>query len=45
MQEPVDEESSSDKDNFVAVSRPTRPPEKSPCSALPGTTSEPEVTP
>ena len=27
------------------MSRPTRPPEKSPCSAPPGTTSELEVTP
>ena len=45
MQEPVDEESSSDEDNFVAVSRLTRPPEKSPCSAPPGATSELEVTP
>ena len=40
MQDPVDEESSSDEDNFVAVSRPTRPPGKSPCSAPPGATSE-----
>ena len=45
MQDPVDKESSSDEDNFVAVSRPTRPPEKSPCSAPPGATSELEVTP
>ena len=45
MQDPVDEESSSDEDNFVAVSRPTRPPEKSPCCAPPGATSELEVTP
>ena len=45
MQDPVDEESSSDEDNFVAVSRPTKPPEKSPCSAPPGATSELEVTP
>ena len=44
MQDPVDEESSSDEDNFVAMSRPTRPPEKSPCSAPPGATSELEVT-
>ena len=42
MQDPVDEESSSDEDNVVAVSRP---PEKSPCSAPPGATSELEVTP
>ena len=33
MQDPVDEEGSSDEDNFVVVSRPTRPPEKSRCSA------------
>ena len=45
MQDPVDEESSSDEDNFVVVSRPTRPPEKSSCSAPPGATSELEVTP
>ena len=45
MQDPVDEESSSDEDNFTVVSRPTRPPEKSPCSAPPGATSELEVTP
>ena len=45
MQDPVNEESSSDEDNFVAVSRPTRPPEKPPCSAPPGATSELEVTP
>ena len=45
MQDAVDEESSSDEDNFVVVSRPTRPPEKSPCSAPPGATSELEVTP
>ena len=45
IQDPVDEERSSDEDNFVAVSRPTRPPEKSPCSAPPGATSELEVTP
>ena len=45
MQDPVDKESSSDEDNFVVVSRPTRPPEKSPCSAPPGATSELEVTP
>ena len=45
MQDPVDEKSSSDEDNFVVVSRPTRPPEKSPCSAPPGATSELEVTP
>ena len=45
MQDPVDEESSSDEDNFIAVSRPIRPPEKSPCSAPPGATSELEVTP
>ena len=45
MQDPVDEESSPDEDNFVVVSRPTRPPEKSRCSAPPGATSELEVTP
>ena len=45
MQDPPEEESSSDEDNFIAVSRPTRPPEKSPCSAPPGATSELEVTP
>ena len=45
MQDPVDEESSSDEDSFVVVSRPTRPPEKSPCSAPPGATSELESTP
>ena len=45
MQDPVDKESSSDEDNFIAVFRPTRPPEKSPCSAPPGATSELEVTP
>ena len=45
MQDPVDEVSSSDEDNFVAVSRPTRPPEKSPCSAPADVTSELEVTP
>ena len=45
MQDPVDQESSSDEDNFVVVSRLTRPPEKSPCSAPPGATSELEVTP
>ena len=32
MQDPVDEESSSDEDNLVVVWRPTRPSEKSPCS-------------
>ena len=45
MQDPVDKESSSDEDNFIAVSRPNRPPEKCPCSAPAGVTSELEVTP
>ena len=45
MQDPVDKESCSDEDNFVAVSRPTRPPEKSPRSAPSGATSKLEVTP
>ena len=45
MQDPVDKESSSDEDNLVVVSRPTTPPEKSPCSAPPGATLELEVTP
>ena len=46
VQKPVDEEGSYDEDNdTVAVSRPTRPTENSPCSAPFGATSEPEVTP
>ena len=46
VQEPVNEESSSDEDNdIIAVSKPTRPAENSPCSAPTGAFSEPEVTP